>query len=106
MVVIISHFKPNKLALMIKDKKKRISRKVAYRAMFVKDTYYVKRLYMSNVRCTSHIRSHTTRELVRVVIVMELHFIFFRPVLRRGVGRKGLCVHMAGGDGGGGHGWW
>ena len=27
---------------------------------------------------------------------MEVHFICSGPVLRRGVGRKGLCVHMAG----------
>ena len=37
-VVIMSHFKPNKLVFMIKTKKKIILRKVAYRAMFVKGT--------------------------------------------------------------------
>ena len=30
---------------------------------------------------------------------MEVHFICSVPVLTRGVGRKGVCVHMAG-DGG------
>ena len=37
-VVIMSHFKPNKLVLMIKTRKKNFYRKVAYRAMFVKGT--------------------------------------------------------------------
>ena len=37
-VVIMSHFKPNTLVLMIKTRKKNFYRKVAYRAMLVKRT--------------------------------------------------------------------
>ena len=55
---------------------------------------------MSNVRCMLLVQSYN--EGAGVVMVMETHFICSGPVLRRGVGRKGVCVHMAGGRG---HGW-
>ena len=51
---------------------------------------------VSQTYVARHTYSHTTRELGRVVMVMEVHFICSGPVLRRGVGRNDVCVHMAG----------
>ena len=58
---------------------------------------------MSNGYVARHTYSHTTRELGRVVMRMETHFICSGPVLRRGVGREGVCVRMSMGDTAGVH---
>ena len=104
-VVIMSHFKPNKLVLMIKNKNKRlfIERLLTGPCLLkIRNTLNV---CICQTYVAHHTYSHTTRELGRVVMVMEVHFICSGPVLRRGVGRKGVCVHMAG-VWGGRHGWW
>ena len=103
----MSHFKPNKLVLMIKTRKKNFLERLLTGPCLLKvrNTLYVCKCQTYDAR---HTYSHTKRELGivgRVVMGMEVHFICSGPVLRRGVGRKGLCVHMTG-LGEGGHGWW
>ena len=107
-VVIMLHLKPYILVLMIKTRKKNFVERLLTGPCLLKvrntlnvcicQTYVARhKAQLCQTYVARHTYSHTARELGRVVMVMEVHFICSGPVLRRGVGRKGVCVSIWGG---------